>query len=255
MHRLLKIAIASLVISVSNIAASSDEPVVRRVSDKYFDIDYGNVRLLIDCSLRNAVLAKYTAHYDRLMVSKGRPTFSDIAFESSLPSECNPASTSMYAGAPNTFYRQQTIAHPTLLAVNEVRDALKIVNIVPVTVQTANTLRDINVRIACKAQAEKQVTVFSGPVYTADRDKDFFFKTHGQLTPNGIFIVGIAPSGDLMSVLVPNHVEATAAGLSEWIKPVSAIEQLLDVKIPLNNDIKDAFPNLWSRNCDLTSRS
>lgn len=231
--------------------AFADDIEVKRVSENRVDVDYGNLRVLLDCKLRNAVIARFTAKFDDMIILDGRANSGDIGFETSVPSACNPVKKSTYFANTTVNYRHQSLAPPSLLPPNQTTTSYRVTNMVPVTPQTASVVRDVNIRIACQSQSEGAITVFTGPVYTNSRDQDYFFTTHGQLTPNGIFIVAVSQTGSLMSLLVPNHVEATPSALRNWLRPVSALDAVAEAKIPISKELKTRFPSLWSNGCNL----
>jgi hypothetical protein len=246
-----KLLITILAFSSSVNAA---EPVVKQMGEELFDVNYKHIRAIVDCNLRTAILVKADVKWDVISQKEPRISTSVRSYETNLPFECNPVSDTGYTSTDTSIdYRSMSLMPAALLGSDGVINTIKMPYTIPMTRQSSIVVNNVVMRIACKAKSTSGVRVFTGPVYTSDRSNDFFYSTHGQLTPNGYFIVATTEDGDLMSLLIPNHKRATLDGLKQWLKPIDSIELLTPVSIPVKLSAKQRYPSLWSAQCNLSS--
>jgi hypothetical protein len=234
-------------------SANSTEPVVKRIGEKLFDVNYKHIRAIVDCNMRTAILVKADVKWNVISQKAPRISTSIRSYETNIPFECNPVSDTGYASTNTSIdYRSMSLMPAALLGPDEVINTIKMPFTIPMTRQSSMVVNNVVMRIACKAKTTSGVRVFAGPIYTRYRSHDFFYSTHGQLTPNAYFIVATTEDGDLMSLLIPNHKRATLDALKTWLKPINSIELLTSVSIPVKLSAKQRYPSLWSAQCNLT---
>jgi len=183
-------------------------------------LQYDGFQLVFDCDLRSATRFSYSIGPDSNNL-KRRSSFSK---DPDFPSKCQQHSGKSYNQGPEAFDRGHLVPanHLDHLKLG-IRESNYVTNILP---QARNMKRGAWLRteeiIECYRE-EGVLQVFGGPIYSTERDRDFFTESHGVRTPSAFWKVIISES-DNIAWIIPNTSKARRSKLNEYIVPIKEIE-------------------------------
>ena len=215
-------------------------------------LQYEGFQLLFDCDLKSATRFSYTTGKDTGSL-KRRSSFSK---DPNFSSDCQQNSSNSYSGSDEAFDRGHLVPANHL-------DHLKLgiyqsnyfTNILP---QARNMNRGAWLRteeiIECYRDIE-MLRVYGGPIFSNERDRDFFSETHGIRTPSAFWKI-VIKGDDQIAWIIPNSADAKRGKLDDYLVSVNQIERAIDEVFYFIDDEKKSEPTISSwelpEDCDLS---
>lgn len=221
------------------------------VSAETLKLDYEGFTVWLDCDRRGPVRFQYNAQRD----SGNHKRKSSFYIDKNVPEHCQQTSVKSYKADGQRYDRGHLVpANHLDYSKTAIKQTNFMTNILP---QAANMNRGAWLRteeiVECYRDRQ-ELLVMGGVLWGNDNSDDFFLDSHGVETPFAFWKV-IIKGDDVISWIVPNSQGAKRKMLDSYLVPISEIEQLTGVNVPVNDNLKDFVPNKsWGKpkSCDLS---